>query len=184
MKWDKGTFDFPGPASEIMKQSLHREYLHFSEANSESQVSYCLENLLKSFQRPKQVVDTLSISPFQVMLWWPRMWKQSQFSVKHVLEKQAMKKNELTLPKNVSCQSSFFCWKLKHSGQWLWATNIYCSWKLVFILGMTPEKKLADLRTLSQLSLPPLPRSPIRTHFNWDIFEHHYPSPPFLQLGQ
>ena len=79
MKWDKGTFDFPGPASEIMKQSLHREYLHFSEANSESQVSYCLENLLKSFQRPKQVVDTLSISPFQVML-WPHVKTVSVFS--------------------------------------------------------------------------------------------------------
>ena len=151
MKWDKGTFDFPGPASEIMKQSLHREYLHFSEANSESQVSYCLENLLKSFQRPKQVVDTLSISPFQVMLWWPRMWKQSQFSVKHVLEKQAMKKNELTLPKNVSCQSSFFCWKLKHSGQWLWATNILLV-KISFYLNCLIPSDLASSPRLGDLT--------------------------------
>ena len=45
------------------------------------------------------------------------------------------------------------------------------------------QKKPAD-RTLSQLSLPPLPLRPIRTNFNWDIFEHRYPSPPFLQLGQ
>ena len=45
-------------------------------------------------------------------------------------------------------------------------------------LGMTSKKKLADLRTLSQLSLPPLPLRPIRTNFNWDIFEHCYPSPP------
>ena len=66
MKRDKGTFDFPGPASEIMKRSRHREYLHFSEANSESQVSYCLENLLKSFQRSKQVVDKHFISTLSV----------------------------------------------------------------------------------------------------------------------
>ena len=34
------------------------------------------------------------------------------------------------------------------------------------------------------MSLPPLPLRPIRTNFNLDIFEHRYPSPPFLQLGQ
>ena len=46
------------------------------------------------------------------------------------------------------------------------------------------KKKLAYLRTLSQLGLPSPPLGPIRTNLNWDIFEHRYPSPPFLQLGQ
>ena len=51
-------------------------------------------------------------------------------------------------------------------------------------LGTPSKKKLADLRTLSQLSLPLPPLGPIRTNFNWDIFEDCYPSPPFVQLGQ
>ena len=37
-------------------------------------------------------------------------------------------------------------------------------------LGTPSKKKLADLRTLSQLSLTLPPLGPIRTNFNWDIF--------------
>ena len=40
------------------------------------------------------------------------------------------------------------------------------------------KKKLADLRTYAQLSLPSPPLSPISTNLNWDIFKHRYPSPP------
>ena len=46
------------------------------------------------------------------------------------------------------------------------------------------KKKLADLRTLSQLSLTPPPLGPIRTNFNLDIYLDCYPSPPLLHLGQ
>ena len=56
--------------------------------------------------------------------------------------------------------------------------------QLKYLIGMRSKKKLAYLRTLSQLSLPSPPLSPIRTYLNWDIFEHCYPSPPLLQLGQ
>ena len=55
---------------------------------------------------------------------------------------------------------------------------------LFFSKGRHPKKKLADLRTLSQLSLPLPPLGPIRTNLNWDIFEDRYPPPPLLQLGQ
>ena len=48
----------------------------------------------------------------------------------------------------------------------------------IYLLGMRSKKKLANLRTLSQLSLPSPPLSPIRTYLNWDIIEHCSPFPP------
>ena len=49
---------------------------------------------------------------------------------------------------------------------------------LKFLLRDAVQKKLAYLRTLSQLGLPSPPLGPIRTNLNWDIFEPRYPSPP------
>ena len=58
-------------------------------------VSLSIPNLLKSFQRSKQVVDKqfISLSVQKFRSYYDPMGKQSQFSVKHMLEKQAMKKN-------------------------------------------------------------------------------------------
>ena len=44
--------------------------------------------------------------------------------------------------------------------------------KTTLMRDVFKKKKLADLRTLSQLSLPRPPPSlgPIRTNINWDIF--------------
>ena len=48
----------------------------------------------------------------------------------------------------------------------------------ILSLGMPSQNKLADLRTLSQLTLPfPPPLSPIRTNFNWDT-----PLPPLVTI--
>ena len=66
---------------------LLREYLHFSEANSESQVNYCLsqESAKKAFKDPNRLW-TVYVSIFLVRDrgYYDPMGKQSQFSVKHV----------------------------------------------------------------------------------------------------
>ena len=56
---------------------------------------------------------------------------------------------------------------------------------ILFILGMRSKKKPCIFKDIVpiEFTLPP-PLSLIRTNLNWDLFEHQYPSPPFLQLGQ
>ena len=75
----------------MSRRSRQREYLHFSEANSESQVSSLNPQSAKKLSKIQtgcgQTLYLLTSG------YYDPMGKQSQFSVKHMLEKQAMKKN-------------------------------------------------------------------------------------------